>query len=545
MPHLEPMAIARRSEAAWTLKRPYYGLWTECWDHVQPGLNPFRTASGHPEGNTSLYPGSAGLPRYQRLYDSTGARSGTKLSNRLPAEIFPAGRDWAELNAGPFFGPGQDSNEKRALLEMVQTKTFQAIHASNFNLAVNMMALDAVVSGTGCMKLGVSADASTLLDFEAVNQSQVAFEAGARGAVWGFHRKMAETLEHIEVMWPDATMPDVDPHDWKDGMPPKHQLLESTTYAPNEGVWHYDVLLRSGPEDARRIYQREYVVCPWIVWRYLQMAGEVQGRSPAMAALPDMRTANKAVKTRLESASIRVAGIFTYRGEDSFNPRTAPFQSGGLIQVGSNRTDDPTLRALDLPGDPQFGEIVLEDTRESIRRTFLDLALPDPAGPVRSPTEIIERQREMQQEMGQPYLRLAEECGRPVLRGVTYLLQEAGHLEELAALQPALPDGNPQPLMLDGQDVAVQFTSPMVTAQRLSDAETIIRWADMSQQAAGPEAYQAAVKTHDIPAVLGEKMGAPPELVWTEQEREARAEDARQAQMQQAQPQQQELPLAA
>ena len=536
MAHLTPTQIHARGQRAWTLKRPWYGLLVQCWLYAAPGLDPYRTGAGWAEGlQQSHMP--QGQPRHNHLFDATLARATMRHANRLVSEIFPSGRDWAEMNTGPFFGMGQEDQGLKEVMEVVQGKMFQAIHASNFNLASNMMTFDGVVSGTGCMKVGLSADSSTLLDFEAVNQSQVAFEAGPRGLVWGFYRKLSETREHIRVLWPEATLPkDMDADLDAAGRPKYWELMECTTYAPLEGQWHYDVLLKGTASDHYRIVERDYVVCPWIVWRYLQLPGEVQGRSPVMAALPDARTANHATRVRLESASMRVAGMFTYKGEDSFNPSTVHMRSGAFIQVGSNDPTNPTIRPLELAGDPQFGELVLEDVRASINETMLNVGLPEPTGAVRSATEIIERQRDNMRNLGQPYLRLAEEVGRPVLRAVAYMLAEAGHLEELAAIQPVMPNGAPMPLMLDGRDVAVQFTSPMVTAQQLSDAETIVRWAEMSQMVAGPQGYQSAVKTEEAPAVLAEKMGAPPELVRSEEERMALANDLREAQMAAAEP---------
>ena len=535
MPHQSAEVLSMRAERAWARKRPYYSLHLSCWRYAAPGIDPFRSQVG-----SDYYPrqdsADMGSPRYNHLFDSTLVRSATKHANRLVSELFPSGRDWAEMREGPLFGREADDVQRMAALGMVQDKIFQAIHASNFNLACNAMTLDGVVSGTGCMKVGVSADSSTLLDFEAVNQVAVAFEAGPRGTIWGFYRKMAETREHIKVLWPDAVLPEMDGSEMRERMPREYDVLECTTYDPEEGVWHYDVLMKADGTESRTIFEREYVVSPWIAWRYQFLPGEVQGRSPVMAAIPDARTVNSITRIRLESASIRTAGIWTYRAEDVFNPDTADFVSGALLPVGSNDESDPTLRALPLPGDPQMGELVLADTRESIRQTMLDLALPEPTGAVRSATEIIERQRENQQQLGQPYLRLGEEVGRPVLRSVAYLLAEAGQLEELAAVQPAMPNGAPAPLMLDGRDVSVQFQSPLVNAQRLSDAESIVRWSEAAQVTAGPQGYQASVKTEELPAMLAEKMGVPMELVRSAQEREALADDLRQAQMEAQQP---------
>ena len=539
MPRIDPDHLVPRSDAAWALKRPYYGLWVECWRYAAPGIDPYRSTGGHPEDGHQVM-GSQGQPRHQHLFDSTLARDASELADSVIANTFPAGQQWAGMRAGPLLGgTGQGADTgMRQILDAIRTKTFDAIHASNFSLAATSMALDAIVSGTGCMKAGISADSSTLLDYDAVNQSEVAFERGPRGQVWAFFRKMRVPGSWMPVLWPQATRLPAPAMDGERGTEKKWAVLDATYYGPETGLWYYDVILRADDKGRTnvRIFERDYRVCPWIVWRYSLPPGDVQGRSPVMAALPDARTCNHAVRVRLQSASIRVAGMWTYKAEEVFNPRTVYPQSGAFLPVGSNDSANPTIRALELPGDPQMGELVLADTRESVDKTMLALALPDVKGTVHSPTEYMVREREHMEKKSMPYLRLVEEVGRPVLRSATYLLAEAGQLPELAEIQPAAPDGTPAPLMLDGRDVKVEFNTPMTQAQKLAVAETIVRWREYSQDPSDPTAWPSAVKTQDIPAKLNEAMQAPSELLYDEEERAERAEEQREAAMAQATP---------
>ena len=397
------------------------------------------------------------------------------------------------------------------------------------------MVRDGVVSGTGCVKIGVAADSATLLEFDAINQAQVAFERGPREQIWGFYRILYPTAEFFPVLWPGGSgFPRMEPEERKSGKRKHWRVVEATYYDAPDGVWRYAAILTDDQERGahyRSVFERDYVVCPWIAWRYWLAPGEVQGRSPVQAALPDARTANKVVEVLLKSGSLRTAGIYTFKNNEVFNPATAIFESGAFLPVGSNDRQNPTIAPLELAGDPQMGQLILDELRTSIRRTLLDVALPEPTGAVRSATEIIARQREAQQLLGMPFVRLIEEVGRPILRAVAYLLSEAGQLPELAAVQPAGPDGRPMPLMLDGTDVEVHFNSPMVTAQRLSDAQTTVQWAEAARATAGDAAFEAAVKTEEIPAILQRKMGAPAELVRDEQERAAMAEENREAQL--------------
>ena len=517
MPRMEPKALMQRSERAWSVKRRWYALLDECWRYAAPGLNPYY-AGDEPEAVSGRF--TAGEPRAQDLFDSTLARSAERLANRMVTELFPMGHHWARLREGPFFGSEQSLPEDRMnALAATTRRIFEAIHASDCNLVLGQMALDGVVSGTGVLKVGVSQDSATLLDFEAVNQSEVALERGPGSQIWAFYRKMRMPMVHILALWPDARrLPKDEPDERKGYAPKEWQICEAVYYDPRTAVWYEDVLLKGDGGEATRIVERERLVCPWIAWRFSLLAGEVQGRSPVMAALPDARTLDWAQETRLESGSIRVGGMYTYRNDSTFNPTGVEMGSGVFLPVGSNSNVDPTVRPLELSGDPQMGEIITADHRESVKETMLDFPLPDNRQGPKTATEIAAKQAEARLARGQPYLRMAEEVGRPLLRLVAYLLSEVGQLPELEAMQPPLADGRPRPLMLDGTDVAVQFTAPAVQIQDIIDAQNIAQAAEISQLAAGPEAYQMGIRTEDVPARIFELLGVDG-LTRDEQER--------------------------
>ena len=530
---LEPRAVAARSEEAWRMKRPNYAQWTECWRYSAPGIDPFFGGYGEYSSKAG-YP--SGSPRYDHLFDSTLAYAADKHANMLMHELFPDGREWGHLTDGIFTveGEGASHLERQNAIEATQKRIFQAIHSSNFTLAGGSMTKDGVISGTGCMKVGLSKETRTsVIEFDATNQAHVAFERGPTEQIWGFYRKMEVKATHFPVLWPEGEgFPTPEKDDLESGKEKEWDVVEATWYDSEEQLWRYDVLLMAPEtgEGPKRIFERTYIVSPWIAWRYWLAPGEVQGRSPVMAALPDARTVNKVVETRLRSANIRTPGIYTYR-QDGFNPATAVFEAGALLPVFSNDHQNPSIKALEMAGDPQFGELIIEDLRMSIRRTMLDIGLPEPTGAVRSATEIIERLREVQQTLGQPFVRLIAEVGRPILRTVAYLLAEAGQLPELTSVSPA---GPPNPLRLDGSDYDVQFTSPLSTSQELSDAQSVIRWAEACRSTAGDMAFESAVRTEEIPRVLAEKMSVDMELIRSEDERVQREMEAREAQLAQA-----------
>lgn len=533
MPRRTPEELLSRAERAWDEKRLWYSLWWECWQYAAPGMNPYGTTYDAEYAQAFHAPSHVA---YSYLFDGTVARATERVPHRMTEDLFTPGLHWANMQAGPFMQP-PDMSEKEAkqIIEMGQEHLFAHLNATPLLLELVKLVRDAYVSGTGCMKIGMSPDSSTMLHFEAINQAQVAFERGPMGTVWGFYRKAEMPREHIMATWPDAEGVPDDPvnHD-PNTKPPMMQLAECTYYDPMTGIWYHDVIIERGAHSSehRRIVERDLLVCPWVVYRYSLLAGEVQGRSPIMAALPDARVINHAKRVRLESASLRVAGMFTYKNDATFNPRTVRLQSGAFIPVGTNDRNNPSIAPLQVSGDPQFGELIIEDLKMALKEGLLDMALPDPGGPVRSPTEIIERAAETRQQRGIPYMRLMHEVGRPLLRTSTWLLSEAGQLPELSLVSGAMEDGRPRPLMFDGTDLSLEFTSPHVQAQNLSDARTIVEWAEASQRSAGPEAWISGAKVEDIPEELAKKMKVPVKLWRSQEERAQRMQAAMAAQQQ-------------
>ena len=513
-------------EQAWIRKALWYDVISEAYYYAAPGLDPYLESGGDP----TLIGITPGFRRQDHLFDGTLPADTEDAVNEMCAETFPAGRDWAELQmgAGAFADEEVPPARQREALEAAGRKIWSAIHASNFYLALNTMAMDTYIAGTGLMKGGVARDSATLLEFEAVSQAEVALEPGPRGMVGGYHRKMDIPRDFIEAYWPDATgLPEKDDVE-KDGRPRKYRVVDTVYYDLEDGIWRESVILRNQGRSTGdvEVYEREYLVCPWICWRYAMLAGEVQGRGPVFKAVPSARTLNHAKRVRLETASIRAVPAYTYVGEDTFNPATVEIGPGVFIPVGSNDPQSPTIRALEMAGDVPLNELVIEDEKASVHQIMNRNAMPDPAGPVRSPTEYLKRDEAHLKQKGGPVLRAMEEVGRPVLRLVAYLLQEAGQLKELAALGRSDELGRPVPLRLDGTDVALQFANPLVQLQRISDALNVFQWAQSVAGAFGPEGLMAGVAIERGAEVTGKKMAVPEEMI--------RKQDQQQEMLQQA-----------
>ena len=314
-------------------KRQWYGLHGPVLAvYAAPGLNPFEQGVVGEEGGERqprLRYG-AGAERNEHLFDSTLATSAERLANRMVSEGFPDGVNWATLKPGPFLRPGtnpqepqQPTDEDRDAIDLTEDRIFEALHSANAGLALLQMVFDGVVSGTGLMKVGTARDSDTLLEFEAVNQAEVALEArnamakvrgrlpqdvvadagGHRGALAGRDRICPRTTRSARGR---AGLGDTDMHDATYYDSPDGALVLRRLRADR---WRATGTAHDGSTS------QDYHVSPWVDLA-VQAAHRARCRDgvPVMSALPEARDVEpRQADPAGERESVRSLGMYTYK----------------------------------------------------------------------------------------------------------------------------------------------------------------------------------------------------------------------------------------
>jgi hypothetical protein len=140
----------------------------------------------------------------------------------------------------------------------------------------------------------------------------------------------------------------------------------------------------------------------------------------------------------------------------------------------------------------------------NIRRTLFN-DLRDPAGPVRSATEIAIDSRELAQRMGSAFGRLQTEVLEPILNRVISILRKLGKI----------PD-----IQVDGRQVTIKFTSPLSRAQDTDDLLAVQQAVQFVQETAGPEAAMVSFNIDKFAEFAADKTGMDQTLVKSEIERQ-------------------------
>jgi hypothetical protein len=255
---------------------------------------------------------------------------------------------------------------------------------------------------------------------------------------------------------------------------------------------------------------------PWIVFRYWTTPGDPWGRGPVMLALPDIRTANKTVEMILKAAAYSLAPPLMVLHDGVVNPDTLRLAPQALIKVArTGGPMGPSIAPMNLGQNLDVGQIVLDDQRQMIAKNLLSQQLPPDSGGVRSATEWIARQQQLQYDAGAAFGRLNHEFVPQVVARVIDLLDRRG-----------VYGISWDALKIDQLIMRVKVTSPLARSQNLEDVQTIIQFWQLTKAVGGEAAFIQIANTEGGFPRLAKLMGVP---LWAVNTPEKRAELAKAA----------------
>jgi hypothetical protein len=499
---LSPDQILKRQELAQKKKDEFQQLYQDAYEFALPQ----RQLYGIWEG------GATGTKKMQRVFDSTAINSTQRFANRLQSVVFPPQRKWARLEPGTAI-PEDRKDQAQQILDVYGERMFAVLRQSNFDIAIGEFLLDLAV-GTACMMVQPGDDTSPI-NFVPVPLFLVSYEEGANGQVDNVYRRMRMKAESIVRQWPDAKIPDEMQRRIDNKPTDDIELIEATVYDYKRGDYCYHVIDKTSK--AEIVYRRRKT-SPWVISRYMKVAGEIYGRGPLVTALPDIKTLNKTKELLLKNASLAVAGPYTAADDGVLNPNTVKIVPGAIIPVARNGgPQGPSLQPLPRSGDFNVSQLVINDMTQSIKRILLDESLPPDNMSARSATEIVERMKELAQNLGSAFGRLINETMIPLTSKILEVMDERGLID--------------LPLRVNGLEVKVTPVAPLAQAQAMEEVNAVLQYAQLMQGFGTDGAV--AIKTDMVVDYIGDKLGVPAVLRNTAAERAVLMEEM-QAQQQNA-----------
>jgi hypothetical protein len=327
---------------------------------------------------------------------------------------------------------------------------------------------------------------------------------------------MRMKAESIQRQWPDAKIPDTLQRLIEQKPTDDVELLEATIFDAKRGDYCYHVIWKEGKDEL--VYRRRKT-SPWVISRYMKVAGEIYGRGPLMTALPDIKTLNKTKELLLKNASLAVAGVYTAADDGVLNPNTVKLVPGAIIPVARNGgPQGPALQALPRSGDFNVSQLVINDLVANIKRILLDESLPPDNMSARSATEIVERMKELAQNLGSAFGRLINETMIPLVAKILEVMDERGLID--------------MPLRINGLEAKVVPVAPLAMAQNMEEVNAIIQYTQLMQGFGTDGAL--AIKTDAVVDYIGDKLGVPAAVRNTAAERAVLMETMQQQQQEAA-----------
>lgn len=461
VPDSEMEALHRRATKAWEVAALHHGSLREAYRWYMPRRDQEMQASSK-EGNATP-------SAYNHLYDQTGMQSLDDGASQIAEAMFPWDQVWARWTPRPDVDAGFLDDLERDAEEMTNVCS-ALITSSNFDGSVQM-ALKEFLIGTSFLAGDVDPNDPARIRWTAVPAWQWAIEADAAGRVQAMFRKMEIRARDLEATlpYPDAVWSPDAMGKAKDQPDAMVCVLMAVYWAPPDRVWHccyYE------EQTKHRVYQNlPSRTPPVIVTRASPSAGMAWGDGPALRALPAVKVANRVVELILKNAAIAVTGMWQADDDGVLNPANVRLVPGTIIPkaVGS-----AGLTPLQSPGQFDVSQLVLEDLRVNIRRSFYV-------------TRIEEREMSATEYSGRVQQQLREQ------RGIYGQLKEFVEQIMLRTLDLAERMGKLKKPGLD-RVAQVELTGPLAADIRGLAVERFKQVVRDIQETAGPEMAVSTVE---------------------------------------------------
>lgn len=514
--------IQTRCDKAFADSTNWRAQWDDLYAYALPSRRP---ASAVNKGN----------PRTELVFDSTATKAAFRFAGRVQRDAVPPFQEFVDLKLGPaaeaqlkislpedqYKDAVQDAAKE---LKTISTIGHALLESSNFALASGEMFLD-YFGGQGALLMLEDEDA--IVDFVSVPAAELGLREDGKGRISGIYWPKMWRNADIEGSWPSTAISPELRKKIDDNPEGEICIVQATEYNRAKKVWVFTVYQKDQAEQPA-IYQRDDLkFCNWLTPRFYRVPGEANGRGPGLMALPTIKTLNKVTELTLKAVAFAILGLWTYRNDRVFNPKTARMTPGAMWAVSSNGGAlGPALQRMEMPGRYDISNIVLQDLRMNVKEATFDDTLPPDSGSVRSATEIVERMKRLMTDLASAYPRLMREFIIPLWQ---WLIDVMARRRLIAV---ALP--------IDQLVTKLTITSPIARAQQAQDVSNIVNWLQIIISTGGNEAMMLTAKIEEVFAYIGEKLGVPPDLIRTQAERKGLmkmvAELLAKAQMQGQQP---------
>jgi hypothetical protein len=443
-----------------------------------------------------------GSRQMEYVYDSTAIHALELMAASLNSSLTSQSIRWFSLR--PRNTDIANDNDSMKWMEQAAEQIYFEYQISNFGAEFHEAYLDvggfgtcAVIQEQGKDRLG-----RFRLIFKTIDIAEYRIQENEHGLADEIFRNLKYTAKQAAAKFGEKNIPDKirsalqkDPYTLFEFV---HAVRPRTMLDVKNELMAYSSVYVSC-DDRKIVSEGGYSEFPTAVARWAKTSGEIYGRSPAMKALPDVRTINKAKELELKMWAKKIDPPLLARDDGVIGSiRMTP---GGITYV----RDSDSITPINIAPSYEVSQIKSQEIRQSIRECFFadQWQLPPFQGTPATATEIERRVEQMNRLLGPTVGRLGTELLEPtILRSFNILLR--------ANKFPEPPDVLKRELLESDRPVEIEYLGPLARAQKSTDVFAIQRWIESLAPLISirPETADV-VNTDKISKINRERLGVP------------------------------------
>ena len=465
---------------------------------------------------------SRGDKRTELIFDSSPIQAVELLAASLHGMLTNPSTPWFSLR---YKDEGLDSDDEAKLwLEGVTETMYTAFNRSNFQQEIFELYHDLITFGTAAMF--IEEDQTDLLKFSTRHINEIYITENDKGRIDTVYRRFKITLRAAAQQFGNNLSEEArnkvekDPFDEIDIL---HAVYPRQDFNPakkdKQNMEFESVYLEY--KNGNELSVGGFVEFPFVVPRYLKASHEIYGRSPAMTALPDVKMLNEMSKTTIKAAQKQVDPPLLVPDDGFLLPvRTVP---GGLNFYRSGTRD--RIEPLNIGANNPLGLNMEEQRRTAIRNVFYVDQLLLQQGPQMTATEVIQRNEEKMRLLGPVLGRLQSELLKPMIDRCFAILLRNNQFAQA-------------PEFLSGQDIEIEYVSPLAKAQKGTELSSITRAIEILGSLANVAPVFDYINFDALVKHVADLVGVPQKVLKLQSQVNAEREQQAQLAEQQAQMQQ-------
>lgn len=441
--HKTPEEFLRRKKTLESIRGNFPTLWQEVAEHVLPDRAEFLSTP------------IAGDRKGSNIFDTTAIDANILLASGLQTQMTSPSMDWFSI--GPKRQELKDNWQVKRWFEKVDKIMTASFANSNYYNAMGEFYMDMGSSGTSPMFIDRALSPFQMI-FQTFSCRNALIAENQFGVIDTMYRPFKWTLRQCAMTWgKEALSKDYQQLLNSNKEDEEVPLLHATEPRPDRD--RYSDLSQQMPWASVYLEEKTghlvevggYMSFPFVVGRFYKWGNSPYGRSPAMLALPDIRTADSQDETNLRAGHKSVEPPLNVPHDLKGRVRTTPNAINIMGKDGKGiEPIDTGLRGLPYTLEMQ------KERQERIKRKFFShifLMLTDSGNVYKNIPEIMAREQEKLTALGPMVGRFLHDVLGPTIERSFMLHLMAGMLPE-------------PPEILQGEEIEVEYLSPLARTQR-------------------------------------------------------------------------------